>query len=493
MNIRSPEIRLSWRLYLALVLLAWLVNYPGRIESDTLSQLTEAQNLEKLNDWHSPVVTWLYSLFTPALGQPASALLVQALLVFFYPAITLRPQDHRGLGVTNVALDVAWAVLVAALIGMTGEILKDVVMVGAILCLLALLDLRPADKVVQLWFALVLLVLIVTIRRTNFLMLGIAGGVCAFFAFGAGRKLVFSLLLILILSAAAFYLPNFINRKVLGARDAKQETALIVFDIAGISSDIKQNLFSQLPGWSGEQAQRPWECYTPKQVDPFNPFGKCKQYFEGFATAMQRADAPSPVLWWLHNVLRHPISYLKHRVSYTVELFKNGEQPIVGWAPYALNTPKDIGVISGAVTNGRDVGAMTYVVGGMTYGIDMTHKIQMWEPTIAVVPFYWIANKVFGRRTSLVWGLAFCVVTLLWWWRNRRLHRQIDIVVVASSALGLGNVLMLVAFGIGADGRYLAPTLVCGIVSLLRTVYTERERVDGGFRWLKGARKRGWP
>ena len=477
MNIRSPEIRLSWRVYLALVLLAWLVNYPGRIGPDTLSQLTEAQNLGKLNDWHSPVVTWLFSLFTPALGQPASALLVQALLMFFYPAITLRPQDHRGLGVTNVALDVAWAVLVAALIGITGEILKDVVMVGAILCLLALLDLRPADKVVQLWFALVLLVLIVTIRRTNFLMLGIASGVCAFFAFGAGRKFVFSLLLILILSAAAFYLPNYINRKVLGARDAKEETALIIFDIAGISSDIKQNLFSQLPGWSGEQVQRPWECYTPKRWDPF--INECKQYAEGFATAMQRADAPSPVQWWLHNVLQHPISYLKHRVSYTVELFKNGS-PIVGWVPYALNTPNDIGVISGAVT-------------GITYGIDMTQKIQMWEPTIAAVPFYWIANKVFARRTSLVWGLAFCVVTLLWWWRNRRLHRQIDIVVVASSALGLGNVLMLAAFGVADAGRYLAPTLVCGIVSLLRTVYMERERVEGGFGWLKRARKRSWP
>jgi hypothetical protein len=161
-------------------------------------------------------------------------------------------------------------------------------MVGAILCLLALLDLRPADKVVQLWFALVLLVLIVTIRPTNFLMLGIAGGVCAFFAFGA----VFSLLLILILSTAAFYLPSYINRKVLGARDAKAETSLIIFDIAGISSDIKQNLFSQLPGWSGEQVQPPWECYTPKRWDPFSPFGECKQYFEGFTTAMQRADAP---------------------------------------------------------------------------------------------------------------------------------------------------------------------------------------------------------
>jgi hypothetical protein len=151
-------------------------------------------------------------------------------------------------------------------------------------------------------------------------------------------------------------------------------------------------------------------------------------------------------------------------------LFKKGS-PIFGWAPYALNTPKDIDVISGAVTKGRDVG-------GMTNGIDLTQKIRMWEPTIAAVPFYWIASKVF-RRTFLVWGLAFCVVTLLWWWRNRRLDRQIDIVVVASSALGLGNALMLIAFGISDDGRYLAPTLVCGIVSLLRTVYIERERVEG--------------
>jgi hypothetical protein len=41
----------------------------------------------------------------------------------------------------------------------------------------------------------------------------------------------------------------------------------------------------------------------------------------------------------------------------------------------------------------------------MTYGIDMTQKTQMWELTIAAVPFYWIANKVFARRTSLV-GLS---------------------------------------------------------------------------------------
>jgi len=43
---------------------------------------------------------------------------------------------------------------------------------------------------------------------------------------------------------------------------------------------------------------------------------------------LQRPDAvaASPALQhWLHNILQHPIGYLKHWVSYTVELFKNEE------------------------------------------------------------------------------------------------------------------------------------------------------------------------
>jgi hypothetical protein len=469
-DFQSP--RFNWRVYAPLVLLAWLVNYPGRINPDTLSQLTEAQNIGKLGDWHSPVVTWLFSLFTPVLGQPAGALLVQALLMFFYPAITLRTQERR-IGMVDVALVAAWAVLGAALIAITGQILKDVIMVGAILCLLALLDLRSANTAARLWFALALLVLIVTIRPTNFLMLGIAGGICAFFAFGAGRKLVLSLLLVLILSAAAFHLPNYINRKVLGARDRSAEVSLIIFDIAGISSDTKQNLFAQLPGWSGEQVQRPWECYTPKSWDVFGA-GECKRYDKAFDAAMQQPGAPSPVQWWFRNILQHPVSYLKHRLSYTLELFSNAT-PII-W--YAWNTPEHIDLISGAFTQGRDVGSWTY-------GIDMTAKIQMWEPTIAPVPFYWIGAKIFTGRKSVVCGLVLCIATLLWSWRNRRLHRTVDLVVVTSSAFGLANVLMLMVFGIADAGRYLAPTVVCGIVSLLRTLHAERQAVENCLGWWK--------
>jgi hypothetical protein len=127
--------------------------------------------------------------------------------------------------------------------------------------------------------------------------------------------------------------------------------------------------------------------------------------------------------------------------------------------------------MNGAVTDGKDLG-------GWTHGIDMTQQLQMWKPTIAFTPFAWVGARVFARSTSLALGLFFCVATLLWNWRNLRLRRGYDLGTVASSAIGLGNVVMLAACGVANDGRYLAVVLVCGMVSLLRTIRTVERRAD---------------
>lgn len=54
-KLRASPSRFSWGVYLALVSLAWLVNYPGRVNPDTLDQLTQAGNLATLNDWQPPL------------------------------------------------------------------------------------------------------------------------------------------------------------------------------------------------------------------------------------------------------------------------------------------------------------------------------------------------------------------------------------------------------------------------------------------------------
>jgi hypothetical protein len=473
--------RFDWRVYLALVSLAWLINYPGRLNPDTLDQLTQARNLDKLGDCQAPVLTWLYSLFAPVLGQPAGALLIQAMLMFVFPALVLSRTTDRRASIANMALTAAWGVLTAALVTITGQILKDVIEVGAILSLLAIIQLRSSPRNFsqpQFWCVLALLALVDTVRPTSFLMLAVAGSICALFAFGVRRKLLLSVSLIGVLSIGAFALPYYVNRHVLGAKNCGEEESLIIFDIAGISSSVGENLFAQLPGWTGDNLQRPWECYTPERWDSFKwgddalPAGAgsstrdCKQYAVEYEVAIHRPGAPSPIQWWFQNVLHHPLAYLEHRLAYTAMLFKD-HRPLIGWGPYAINKPATIDQISGAVSHGRDLN-------GLTHGIDMTGKIQMWEPNILSVPFYWIGARLFARPASLGVGLLLCIGTLLWSWRTRRLNQAVDPVVIVSSALGVGNFIMFMAFGVADDGRYLVPTLICGIVSLLLTLRAEQ-------------------
>jgi hypothetical protein len=110
------------------------------------------------------------------------------------------------------------------------------------------------------------------------------------------------------------------------------------------------------------------------------------------------------------------------------------------------------------------------IKGGSTHGIDMTGKLQMWEPNIAVIPFLWVSVKIFSHTISPGSGVLLCLATLLWSWWHRSRHQTMDMDLVVSSAFGLASFLMLMVFGVADDGRYMAPTIVCGTLSLLRTV-----------------------
>lgn len=262
-----------WPIYVALVAITWLVNYPGRLNPNSLDMLTQAQNMGELNDWHAPSVTWLWSLFTPLLGQPAGALLVQSLLMFVYPAITQRHAGRTSSvgAAIGAAMSVAWVAFLIALIAVTGQIVKDVFLVGLILCLLAVLDLRSTSTARSaMWLSLgVLLAFILLARPTNFIMLALAGVIWTFFVFDIGLQRLMAVILILAGCAASFLVSHFVNRDFLKAGHAFEERMLVIYDIAGISSGIKQDLFVELPNWPRDEVVRPWECYTPKTVDPF--------------------------------------------------------------------------------------------------------------------------------------------------------------------------------------------------------------------------------
>jgi hypothetical protein len=237
---------------------------------------------------------------------------------------------------------------------------------------------------------------------------------------------------------------------VFGAKNALTERSLIIFDIAGISSRANIDLFMELPGWpTPDRILRPWECYTPALWDPFAWVGKCKEYSDLVSARIQESGAVPIIGWWISTILRHPYAYIRHRVSYVANLIGNHSRV---FETYALNSPN------------------SDVSGVETYGIDMRRSLQVWEPTIRYRPFKIIGDLVFSRL-FVVGGLLANVGALIWSWREMFSNStKVDIVVVVSSAIGVGNLVMLVPFGVADAGRYLLPSVICGIVALLRII-----------------------
>jgi hypothetical protein len=420
--------------------------------------LTQAEAVEVLSDWHSPAVTWLWSLFTPVLGQPAGALLVQSLLIFVYPVVLLMKRDRPSdrFGIARTAFFIAYSILVLSLLPLSGQIGKDEILVGLILCLLSTvhLNLEFRDVPSWYWFSLYFLfvVMIVFVRPPNFVIV-------LFPLISIGYLIYGKSVIFLIIAASMFIgcllsvpVTSLLNRVVFDAKYSRTEYSLMIFDVAGISSDVKIDFFAELPAWPTDQIHRPWDCYTPAGWDSFG-WGECSNYAD-LVDARMAAVGTIPVMrWWVNTILRHPYSYVKHRLSYFAYLTANPTRifPRHSSAGDAQNSPND-GVVRELYER---------------YGIDTTHSFQMWKPTIRYRPFELIPHLFFSRTIGIATSLA-CIISLVWCWYKMLFNReQLDIVMLISSAIGVGNVFMLLFFGISPLLRYLLPSIICGAVSLL--------------------------
>jgi hypothetical protein len=439
------------------------VNYPGRLNPDSYDMLTQAQHVDTLNDWHSPAVIWLWSLFTPVLGQPAGALLVQSLLLFVYPVVAwIKPISTADRGPLDQALSVGYGVLLLALIPLAGAISKDQILIGLILCLLAIIHNESKYSRVGLIKSrlcyLPALAMILFVRPSNFIMIAIAGLAWAFLIFGRGGKFLMAVVSIAAGCALAVPATSFVNSVIFGAKSAMSERSLMIFDVAGISAREKIDLFGELPDWPTDQISRPWECYTPAAWDQFG-WGACKEYSEAVEAKMTKLGAAFVMRWWTGAILHYPYSYIAHRLSYFWNLLRKRTRVFARVVfPSAMNAlHSDTSVVR-------------------TYGIDMTGKFQVWEPTIRYRPFGLVSALVFSSPIVPVTVLS-CVATLVWSWRKTRERSgEVDAVIVVSSAIGIGNLLMLLLFGISDDGRYLLPTVICGGVSILRLIQRALDR-----------------
>lgn len=438
--------------YALLVTVAWVVNFPGRLVPDSVDMLTQALHRSDMDDWHAPVVTLIWSVFEPVLRQPSAALLMQSLLMFIYPAIVVTGNYSQRSRLVNVTLFAGWVIFLAALISVTGQIVKDLVLVALVLCLLAPLEDSSGAIPQKKWWPLlaVLLMLIFLVRPTDFFMLAITGLIWTFFVVTENWARIKVAVAIVTVCAASLVVSPAVNRGLLGAQNAMTERSLIIFDVAGISTNLNQNLFAQLPGWPDNQLAKPWDCYTATSWDSFQ-WGDCRGYSQRLKSIMEKSGTAFVVRWWLKAVVSHPIAYLQHRLAYSYAMLRHMNPVATLDAPYAVNTPSRFNELYSSFSR----------------GVDMRDYFQLWDLTAAYVLFGWVAALVFSRPVAGL-SFVFCGLSLLWAWYRGKRGLATDSVVVISSGIGIANIATLMVFGIASEGRYLILTVVCAAVALWR-------------------------
>lgn len=443
-------------IFLAFLYLSFAVNYPGHLNPDSLEQLVWAAHPSRMTDWHSPVVTWLWSISGPLLGQPAGALIIQCLCFSLFVAVLPVFPEYN---VRAAALLLAEGFFRLSLVAIAGIVVKDVLLLALILSIIAALQLARSSEDPTRWLSIsaALTIPALLVRPTNFLMLLITWALISPMVFRTVRSYFLALLAAGALLVGVVPATNYVNRTILGARNARAEKQLIIFDLAGMSKHSNRNLFATLPEWPVNKVPPPIPCYTPKRWDPYFFIGQCHQYAAAFDETSRRTGS-NLTGWWIGQVIRHPLAYLLHRADYSHKLLRTDRHIIYAQPPYSdtLNSTLDPRYLLPEFNAEiREEGR-----------IGVAH-IDKWQNTLVEEPFAKLSTLIFSQRNAYLLSLIVCAA--LWAW-NLRQHfrgREGDPIVTIVAAAGIGNAGMLVFFGVASEGRYLLPTVCCACIAAL--------------------------
>lgn len=302
--------------YAILVALAISVNFPGRANSDTIDMLYQARNLDALNDWHAPFITFVYGLLSPIFGSPAGALILQAAIIMVWPAYIFSRIVHSRSGFGSKLLGISvWCIVCSAFIALAGQIWKDMLVVGFAGILLVLAAAlfyefrRGQIKTLAVAATASCLLAFCLVRPPNIAIIALAAFACAFFTASSVPKWRLALSIAAGI-AGLFAAQTLVERQFFAAKHSHPIMPLIVFDLAGISVNTGKDVFQALEGPT-KPTLPPWTCYTPKAADDFM-WGKCRDY-----SVILGQDFPRLLRFWLREIRMHPIAYLQHRLNFS--------------------------------------------------------------------------------------------------------------------------------------------------------------------------------
>jgi hypothetical protein len=439
--------------------------FPGVPNDDSNSQYAQAVD-QRFNDWHPPIMAWLWSIFRLLADGNGPMFCFQVACYWL------------GFGLIAVALSragrplAAWGIIGVGLfppfLMMNINILKDVGLVATFLAAFAALFwYRVQDRRVPVVVIVISSVLLFygTLVRSNAVF-----GVVPLLAYLINpqwlgrpwRLLVYSTPVALLIVPVC----GLFNHNVLNATPVGIIRSLEIFDITGVafySGDL--SVFGRGNSFTRQDVE---SCYTPIQWDTLSPWGKCRFFWNRLAVSgdvreveklapMDALEArPNPDLrnHWGASIIAHPLAYARHRLAhFSSEIF-------------LLVQPDDV-VASGART-GEDV------------------PVAQTRPTLREPPYLMLYDVL---KTPAFWlAMGACLLVMLTPADSARRSLGLE----AALALVISGLLYTCAYlivGVGTDLRYQFWSMVATFTALVISVSELEDVHHAGIKHFTGGEK----
>ena len=377
----------------------------------------------RAGDWQSPVMTALWALVDPVAPGSASMFMLIAALYWLAFCVIALTVGRRCFGLAIVLLATA---LLSPAFALQGSIWRDVLFanVWMLACALAYAShgRSPTIAISLRVAALALLILGLLLRQNALFAAPILGAYIL-----SPQRLQWKRL-------AVFYLPavaglyGLVQVVYYGVFDAMRQNPLhsvMVFDLGGISHFSKQNVFPV--EWKPEETPLVLnDCYDPALWDVYWTRQPCS-----FVMARLERDkvfgSAALVSAWRSALLDHPLSYLRHRLSF-MKTFLTGEN-LTMWTQQ-LDEP------FGPVLTDKPV----------------YKAFKSWHDLVKPTPLFKAGS----------W-LLVCMFALAMVWRRRDTPAGAFVTAVCASAIVY--TLTFFIFGVASDFRYALWAAMAGSVS----------------------------
>lgn len=289
--------------------------WPGFMTWDAIRQYGQAVS-GNFDDWHPPAMEWLWRQLIAIHGGPAPMLGLQLALEWGGLALLAGwalARQRRWLAVAILACG-----SMPLGLALTGEVLKDCLMAGALIVATAALAHAEPGRRATGWriAGIALLIFAATLRFNAFLAtVPLAVALLP----GAWWRGKVRLTVATVVTGAVMIAALPIANRLIGAKPSGVGLSLVIFDLGGISHFSGQNAFPPIADFdaSDDPGGIVSACYDPSKWDRYAWWGAqpCDIGFDNVQDAFA-AQHLSPYRWWLGQVMTHPVAYAEHRLAH---------------------------------------------------------------------------------------------------------------------------------------------------------------------------------